>query len=123
MIKIFKISVLTTIILVIGLILDMGDIRVPQGIDKIYHVILFFLATSIFLLYYMKLFGKKWLPYLLVFILFFSGIIADITEKLQQFSNIRTCEFGDWLANNLGMLLAVVFIYLLSIKSSGEKEN
>ncbi|MDD3436889.1 MAG: hypothetical protein PHC64_07045, partial [Candidatus Gastranaerophilales bacterium] len=80
-----NIHLITFILLIItGITLDLAPIQVPDGIDKVYHFIGFFLITIFAIASFSSIFGKKQLGKFFMFILIFGGFFAGISETLQK---------------------------------------
>jgi len=117
-----KISKLILLVLVLsaGIALDLAPIRVPAGVDKLYHFIGFALITVLTISTYISFFCKKNINLFLMSLLVFGGIFGGFSEFLQQFVALRDCSVSDWLANLLAVIIVVVFTFL---KASKEKKN
>ena len=100
------------LVFVVGILLDLAPIRVPDGIDKIYHFIGFSLITILAISTYISFFGKKWINLFLMSLLIFGGIFGGISEFLQKYVAIRDCSFQDWITNLCGVTLIVVIAFL-----------
>jgi VanZ family protein len=98
-----------------GVLLSVLPISVGAGVDKIYHFIGFFIATLVFNIAFIGIFGKKYLNYYIIFALIAGGIVAAISEKLQTFSTVRSCDALDWLVNVIAIALAIVIIYFIDL--------
>lgn len=106
--------------LAMGVLLDLAPIKVPDGIDKIYHLMGFSLMTFLTITTYVSFFGKKSINCFLMFLVTFGGVFAGIAEFLQKFVLIRECSVDDWITNLLGITLIVVIAFL---HYSKEKQN
>jgi len=119
-----KITLLIAFILVLvaGILLDLAPIRVPDGIDKIYHFIGFSLLTFLAVLNFVEFFGKESVNSFLLFIMTFGGIFAGISEFLQKLTAFRDCDVNDWLTNLFGITLVCIITFLIYSKEKKEFE-
>jgi len=114
--------VLFLLILLMGIILDLAPIQVPDGIDKLYHFSGFALLTGFAISTYISFYGQNSLNYFFVFLLTFGGVFAGVAEFLQEFVLIRECSAGDWLMNLLGITIMVAIAYLNNSKNKKNTE-
>ena len=119
-----KITLLITFILVLaaGVLLDLAPIRVPDGIDKIYHFAGFSILTFFAILNFVEFFGKKSVNSFLLFIMTFGGIFAGISEFLQKLTAFRDCDVNDWLTNLCGITIVCIITFLVYSKQKKEFE-
>jgi len=88
-------------------------ISVPDYVDKFYHFIGFAIFAILSIALFAVFFDNKWLNTFLVFLLIFGGVIAGVAELAQKhFSEIRSCDYGDWIANLYGIVFITLFVYL-----------
>lgn len=113
-IKAFKLTLLVTIGILVAVLMP-GD-SVPtveiQGIDKVIHCSMFFVQVMIFYIEYgMK---NKKLPVVLYSLIGIGGF-AFSTEVMQLFASKRSFDLKDFLADLIGIVLAV-FLWELGKK-------
>lgn len=106
--------------LVMGVLLDLAPIKVPDGIDKIYHLVGFSLITFLAISTYVSFFGKKHINYFLTFLITFGGVFAGFAEFFQKFVLIRECSVEDWITNLFGITFIVILAFLYYSK---ERQN
>lgn len=107
---------ITILFIIIGVVLDISNIHVPKGIDKIYHFIAFSIATYWALFLTRRFCSKKLFNRLIVVVLLFLGTFAAFTEKMQNTTAGRSCDPMDWLANIAGITVAGIIFYLINIR-------
>lgn len=119
-----KITLLITFILVVvaGILLDLAPIRVPDGIDKVYHFIGFSILSLFSILSFVEFFGKKSINIFLFFIMTFGGVFAGISEILQKYVAIRSCDVNDWFVNLLGIAFVCMVTFLTYSRQKKEFE-
>lgn len=118
----YKFTILAVILILVAILMPANDIPsvgVP-GIDKVVHCGMFGFLT---LCFYGEYFYKnKRNPKALCAI----GAIAAyaaFTEFLQLFVEGRACDFIDWLADSLGIILAALVFYLFINWLNNKKAN
>lgn len=99
-------------ILIAGIMLDLVPIKVPDGIDKIYHFLGFSVLTISAISTFIAYKGTKYLNSFLIFLLVFGGFAAGVGEMLQKFVAIRECSPYDWATNLLGIAVVVIISYI-----------
>ena len=109
-------------LLIAGVLLDLAPISVPDGIDKIYHLVGFSLITIVAISTYIAFFNKKWINAFLLFLLVFGGAFSGISEFLQTYASMRECSVYDWMANLCGIAIVVVFTFLINSKETKNVE-
>lgn len=114
--------VLFAVLLISGVILDLLPIRVPDGLDKIYHFVGFAALTITSIKLFEAFFGKKLINSFMMFILIFGGLFAGISEVLQKLVAVRSCDVNDWVVNLLGIGLVCVVTFLINSKASKIRE-
>lgn len=111
-----------TLVLVVGVLLDLAPVQVPDGIDKIYHFTGFFLLTLLSILNFIEFFGMKLINLFLLFVMTFGGIFAGISEILQKLISVRSCDVNDWFVNLLGITFVCMIVFLVCSKQKKESE-
>lgn len=104
--------ILLCLLLMIGALLDLAPVHVPDGIDKLYHFIGFSFVTLFAIATYVSFFGKKLLNFFFMFLLTFGGVFAGISEFLQKFVAVRDCSVADWITNLCGISFVVALAFL-----------
>lgn len=108
----YKFTILSVILILIAILMpsqDIPSVGIP-GIDKMVHCGMFgFLTLCFYGEYYYK---HKYNPKALYAIAVIE-IYAVLTEFMQHFVEGRACDFVDWLADTLGIVLAVLVFRLL----------
>lgn len=104
--------------IVVGVILDLVPIQVPDGIDKFYHLIGFSLITILAISTHVSFFGRKHINDFLLFLLASGGVFAGVAEFIQNFTVVRECSVQDWITNLCGITLIVVLAFLHYSKES-----
>ncbi len=87
------------------------------NLDKIVHFSMYFgLSFSIFVYFIGKVIEKE---KLMLYIFFFSSLYGALMEFIQHISNLgRNANFYDFLANEVGIILAIVVTrFLINSKS------
>ncbi len=97
-------------VLASGIALDLLPITVPDGIDKLYHFLGFSLLTALSIKTFIVFFGKKNINKFFFFLLTFGGVFAAVSEGVQSFLSLRSCDVYDWLTN----LFAIAFVVLIA---------
>lgn len=105
-----------------GVMSYIAPLSVPDYIDKIYHFIGFAVFTILSISVFAAFFDKKWLNTFLVFILIFGGTIGGLAELAQKTVLMRSCSYEDWIANLLGIVFVVLFVYLVNSKQDRSAE-
>lgn len=107
LVKKYKITILA-VILILGAILMPGDdipsVGIPN-IDKVIHLGMFGFLTVCFLGEYF--WNNKNLPKLLIPWIALEGF-AGSTEIMQLFASGRGCDIKDFIADSIGILLAII---------------
>ncbi|OGH96377.1 MAG: hypothetical protein A2104_04785 [Candidatus Melainabacteria bacterium GWF2_32_7] len=118
----FKSLIILTFILFIGLLLSILPIKVPGGIDKIFHFIVFYGTTTFSTYIIIKAFGNKWINHYLIAILMIGGGLATLSELIQDYVPLRSCDLDDWFINLTGIGASILVTYLLNQRSIRESE-
>ena len=79
-----------------------------NNIDKVYHSIAYFSLAITWLISFQK---KKNTKMLIVFACIFFGIIIEVIQS--KFTNYRTGDSFDIIANSVGVLFALLFFKLV----------
>lgn len=114
--------ILFIIILLSGVVLALAPIDVPEGIDKVYHFLGFFVISISAITTYSAFFGKKTLNSFMIFLLTLGGLIAGLSENAQNFVAIRGCDIFDWFANLSGISLACLLAFFLNFLKEKNEE-
>lgn len=109
-------------IIIVGIILCLAPIKVPAGIDKVYHFIGFFAVSLSAISTYRAFFGEKFLNYFMVFLLILGGLLAGLSEDAQKFVAVRGCDVFDWFTNLGGIGLACLLTLILTFERGDERE-
>lgn len=109
-------------ILVSGVILDLAPIKVPDGVDKIYHFLGFAIITMSAISTFIAFCGKKYFNQFLMLVLVFGGIASGVGEFLQRFVSVREVSVADWITNILAITFIVIIAYIGNSKDSKQKE-
>ena len=110
-IKKFILLALLVIVIISGIILDLLQIHIPNGVDKVWHFVAFSLFSYLLILCYVEFYGTKFINRFLVLFLIIGGILACCSELLQKFSSIdRDCSALDWFFD----ILAIGFVGIIS---------
>ncbi len=101
--------------------------RMPEGVqwDKIAHFGMFFVLSAVcFFDYYQLRNGKpKWFPWI-VFGFVIPVLYGGVIELMQKyFFASRSAEWGDFIADALGSLLAMIVAFLLYRKKQGKNRT
>lgn len=99
----------------------------PEGIpwDKLVHFGMFFLLSAVSLIDYFRLCKgnppiSRWIFWGFVIPVFYGGVI----ELLQEYFFVsRSAEWGDWIADILGSLVATVIIIIILNKRRYSEKN
>lgn len=108
----YKFTVGAVILILIAILMPANDIPsvgIP-GIDKVVHCGMFgFLTLCFYGEYYYKHKRKPKGLYTMGII----GLYAALTEFMQHFVEGRSCDLIDWLADALGIILAVIVFHII----------
>lgn len=119
--KFFNFTMVFLALSILALYLTLARISVPDGWDKVCHFVVFGLASAILAFTFRLNFGNKYLNHFLFILFLMGGVGAAVSEELQKwFTDYRSFEASDWLANVLGMSVFLALFYffnILNIKS------
>ncbi len=112
------------LLFIVVILLSFVDIQVDAGMDKVYHFITFF-ALSFLVIIYFNMITKnniKFFGYLNFVYILSIGLIAAISEKIQEFNVRRSCDVMDWLADIGGASFALICIYTYKLYTNKQKK-
>lgn len=114
-IKDYKLTCLAIIFILIGILMpgsDVPSVGIPN-IDKLIHLGMFMVLSLCF--YGEYTWHNKKLPY--TFWTWISiEIYAALTEFMQKFVEGRSCDFLDFVADSIGILLAIILFRVIDLK-------
>ena len=114
--------ILLIFFLFIGFLLSVLPIKVPDGIDKIYHFAGFYSVTVFSIYVITKFFGKKKINSYFVFILIIGAGLATLSELIQDGAVLRNCNSDDWITNLAGVSSATLIMYLSNLRVTRKLE-
>ncbi|EKE04304.1 MAG: hypothetical protein ACD_20C00087G0009 [uncultured bacterium] len=114
--------ILLIFFLFIGFLLSVLPIKVPDGIDKIYHFAGFYSVTVFSIYVITKFFGKKKINSYFVFILIIGAGLATLSELIQDGAVLRNCNSDDWITNLAGVGSATLVMYLSNLRLTRKLE-
>lgn len=108
----YKITIVAVMLILIAILMPANDIPsvgIP-GIDKVVHCGMFgFLTLCLYSEYYYKHKHKPKALYAMGTV----AVYAAATEVMQHFVEGRSCDFIDWLADSVGIILAAAVFHLV----------
>lgn len=110
-------------LILLGLFLDLAPIKVPAGVDKVYHFIGFFVITMSAIITFYKFFGTKWLNLFFMLTLIGGGFLAGLSENAQKLVAARGSDPYDWVTNIGGISLACFIFFLMNSLNKSREEN
>lgn len=90
--------------------------HVPNGIDKLLHILGFALLTILAIASFITTKGDKSLNFFLFILLITGGLLAGVAEYIQGFIPARSCSVEDWVANIFGISLVSASTFVFNIK-------
>tara|TARA_B100000886_G_C20151712_1_gene378330 strand:- start:1 stop:360 length:360 start_codon:yes stop_codon:yes gene_type:complete len=110
-----KIAVYYTLFLIILSLMPVPNLGIPRfqlfEIDKLLHFIMYFSLTILWCLASENFYSSN--LKLLLFAIFF-GLTLEIFQHILPFG--RYFDFGDLLANSLGVLFGIIILYYIKKK-------
>ena len=110
-----KITVYYTLFLIIISLIPVPDLSFPKfqlfEIDKLVHFIMYFSLTILWYLAYESFYKSNFK--LLLSTIFF-GFVLEIFQHILPFG--RYFDFGDFLANSLGVIFGIIILYYIKKK-------
>ena len=110
-----KITVYYTLFLIILSLIPVPDLGIPKfqlfEIDKLVHFVMYFSLTILWCLASKNFYKSNFK--LLLFAIFF-GFVLEIFQHILPFG--RYFDFGDLLANGLGVIFGIIILYYIKKK-------